>query len=78
MRKLIWLGAATTMLLAGAVASTTSGHSAIESSIGAIQIDTYSMMANEKNLPSQESLNLRMWSDNGSAVTDIVSGTEAR
>ena len=78
MRKLIWFGAATTMLLAGAVASTTSSHSAIESSIGAAQIDTYSMMVNEKNLPSQESLNLRMWPDNGSAVTDVVSGTKVR
>ena len=77
MRKLIWFGAATTMLLAGAVASTTSSHSAI-TSIRAAQIDTYAMMVNEKNLPSQESLNLRMWPDNGSAVTDVVSGSEVR
>ena len=77
MRKLIWFGAATTMLLAGAVASTTSSHSAI-ASIRAAQIDTYAMMVNEKNLPSQESLNLRMWPDNGSAVTDVVSGTKVR
>ena len=72
MRKLILFGAATTILLAGAVASTTSSHSAIETSIVTAQIDPLSMMANAKNLPSQESLNLRMLPDNG--VTDFVSG----
>jgi hypothetical protein len=33
---------------------------------------------NAKNLPSQESLNLKMWPDNRVAVTDVVSGTEVR
>jgi hypothetical protein len=47
MRKLILFGAATTMLLAGAVAWTTSTHSAIEPSIDTAQIDPLlSMMAN--------------------------------
>ena len=77
MRKLILFGAATTMLLAGAVAWTTASHSAIEPSVGA-QIDLLSMMANAKDLPSQESLNLKMWPNNGVAVTDVVSGTEVR
>jgi hypothetical protein len=77
MRKFILFGAATTMLLAGAVAWTTSSHSAIEASVGTTQIDPLSMMANAKNLPSQESLNLKMWPDNGVAVTDFVSGAEA-
>ena len=76
MRKLILFGAATTMLLAGAVAWTTSSHSAIEPLIGTAQIDPLSMMATAKKLPSQESLNLKMWPDNGVAVTDFVSGTE--
>lgn len=78
MRKLILFGAATTMLLAGAVAWTTSSHSAIEHSVGTAQIDPLSMMANAKDLPSQESLNLKIWPNNGVAVTDVVSGTEVR
>jgi len=43
MRKLILFGAATTMLLAGAVVWTTSSHSAIEPLIEAPQIDPLSM-----------------------------------
>jgi hypothetical protein len=78
MRKLILFGAATTMLLASAVAWTTSSHSAIEPSIGTAQIDPLSMMANARDLPSQEALTLRMWPKNGVSVTDVVSGTEVR
>ena len=78
MRKLILFGAATTMLLAGALVWTTSSHSAIEPLIEAPQIDPLSMMANGKNLSSQESLNLKMWPDNGVAITDFVSGAEVR
>ena len=77
MRKLILLCAATTMLLAGAVAWTTASHSAIEPSIGTAQIDPLSMMANAKDLPSQESLNSKIWPNNV-AVTDVVTGTEVR
>ena len=77
MRKLILFGAAT-MLLAVLVAWTTSSHSAIETSIVTAQIDPLSMMANAKDLPSQESLTLKMWPNNGVAVTDVVSGTEVR
>jgi hypothetical protein len=78
MRKLMLFGAPTTMLLAGVVAWTTSSHSAIKPSIGTGQIDPFSMMVNARNLPSQESLNLKMWPDNRVAVTDVVSGTEVR
>ena len=30
-----------------------------------VRIDPFSMMVNAKDLPSQESLNLKMWPDNG-------------
>jgi hypothetical protein len=78
MRELIMFGAATTMLLAAAVAWTTSSHSAIKPSIGTAQIDPLSMMANAWDLPSQEALTLRMWPKNGVSVTDVVGGTEVR
>jgi len=65
MRRLILFGAATTMLLAGIVAWTTSGHSTVKPSAGTAQIDPFSMMVNAKNLPSQEELTLEMWLDNG-------------
>ena len=78
MRKLMLFGAATTMLLAETVAWTTASHPAIEHSVGTAQIDPLSMMANVKDLPSQESLNLRIWPNNVVAVTDVVSGTEVR
>ena len=78
MRKLMLFGAATTMLLAGVVAWTTSSHSAIKTSIGTAQIDPFSMMVNARNLPSQEWLNMKLWPDNRVAVTGVVSGTEVR
>jgi hypothetical protein len=31
----------------------------------ASSLDPFSLMANAKNLPSQESLNAKMWPDNG-------------
>jgi hypothetical protein len=65
MRKLILFGAATTMLLAGAVAWTTSSHSAVKAAIESPQIDPFSLMVNAKNLPTQESLNAKMWPDKG-------------
>ena len=78
MRKLILFGAATTILLAGAMAWTTSSHSAIGPSVEIAQIDPLSMMVSERNLPRQESLNLTMWPNNRTAVTEVVSGTEVR
>ena len=64
MRKLLLFCAATTMLLAGAVAWTTSSHSAVKAVIES-PIDPFSLMVNAKNLPSQESLNAKMWPDKG-------------
>jgi hypothetical protein len=64
MRKLILFSAATTMLLAAVVAWTTAGHSTIKPSAGTAQIDPFSMMLDGKDLPTQEELNLEMWSDN--------------
>ncbi|MFY9896619.1 MAG: hypothetical protein WBG18_18790 [Xanthobacteraceae bacterium] len=65
MRKISLVGIATTVMLAGIAAWASSSHSAVEAAIGRPQIDPLSLMANAKNLPSQESLNLKMWPDNG-------------
>jgi hypothetical protein len=46
----------------GAAAWTSSSHSAVKPAPA--QIDPLSMMAKAKNLPSQESLNAKMWPDN--------------
>jgi hypothetical protein len=50
-------------MLAGIAASASSSHSAVKAAPP--QIDPFSLMANARNLPSQESLNLKMWPDNG-------------
>jgi hypothetical protein len=65
MRKVSLFGIAITMMLAGIAAWANSSYSAVEAAIGRSQIDPLSLMANAKNLPSQESLNLKMWPDNG-------------
>ena len=52
------------MMLAGIAAWASSSHSAVETAIAPPQIDPMSLMANAKNLPSQEALNLKMWPDN--------------
>ena len=62
MRKLSLFGIAIIMILAGAAAWTSSSHSAVKPAPA--QIDPLSMMAKAKNLPSQESLNAKMWPDN--------------
>jgi hypothetical protein len=54
------------MMLAGISDSST--YSAVEAAIRPPQIDPFSLMAIAKNLPSQESLNLKMWPDNGPDV----------
>ena len=38
---------------------------AIKAAVVSPQIDPFSLMGNAKNLPSQELLNLKMWSANG-------------
>jgi hypothetical protein len=65
MRKISLVGIATTVILAGIAAWASSSHSAVEAVIGRPQIDPLSLMTNAKNLPSQESLNLKMWPDDG-------------
>jgi hypothetical protein len=64
MRKVSLFGIAIIMMLAGVAAWASSSHSAVKATIAAPQIDPLSLMANAKNLPSQESLNLKMWPDN--------------
>jgi hypothetical protein len=65
MRKVSLFGIAITMMLAGIAAWASSSHSAVKAPIGATQIDPFSLMANAKNLPSQEELNRKLWPDNG-------------
>jgi hypothetical protein len=63
MRKLSLFGIITMVMLAAIAASVSSSHSALKAAPA--QIDPFSLMANARNLPSQESLNLKMWPDNG-------------
>jgi hypothetical protein len=65
MRKVSLFGIVITMMLAGITAWANSGHSAVKAAVVSPQIDPFSLMANAKDLPSQESLNLKMWPDNG-------------
>ena len=65
MRKVSLFAVAITMLLAGIAAWVSSSHSAVKAAVVTPQIDPFSLMANAKNLPSQEELNLKMWPDNG-------------
>jgi hypothetical protein len=65
MRKLGFFGIAMVVMLAGIAVWAGSSHSAVKAAIGSSQIDPLSLMATAKNLPSQESLNLKMWPDNG-------------
>jgi hypothetical protein len=65
MRKVSLFAIAIIMVLAGVAAWVSSNHSAAKAAIAAPQIDPLSLMANAKNLPTQESLNLKMWPDDG-------------
>ena len=62
MRKASLFGIVITMMIAGIAvwASSSAGKAAI----GFPQIDPFSLMANAKNLPSQEELNRELWPDN--------------
>jgi hypothetical protein len=53
------------VMLAGIAAWASSNHSAVKATIAAPQIDPLSLMENAKNLPTQESLNLKMWPEDG-------------
>jgi hypothetical protein len=65
MAKISLFGIAAVLMLAGIVAWASPTHSAVKDVIGPAPIDPLSLMANAKNLPSQESLTLEMWPDNG-------------
>jgi hypothetical protein len=65
MRRIVLVGLATILLLAVFAAGANTRPSPVEAAIRPPQIDPFSLMANAKNLPSQEELNLKMWPDNG-------------
>ena len=65
MVRISLFGIAAVLMLAGIVAWASPTHSAVKDVIGPAPIDPLSLMANAKNLPSQESLNLKMWPSNG-------------
>ena len=64
MRRISLFTIAIIMILGGAAAWSSSSHSAVKSPIGSAQIDPLSL-AKAKNLPTQESLNLKMWPEDG-------------
>ena len=63
--KISLFGIAAILMFAGIVAWASPTHSAVKDVIGPAPIDPLSLMANAKNLPSQGSLTLEMWPDNG-------------
>ena len=63
--KISTFAIATALILAGIATWANSGHSSAQAAIETAQIDPLPLMANAKNLPSQESLTLKMWPDNG-------------
>jgi hypothetical protein len=65
MRRVSLFAIAIIMILGGAAAWSSSSHSAVKPPIASAQIDPLSLMANAKNLPTQESLNLKMWPEDG-------------
>jgi hypothetical protein len=65
MRKVSLFGIAITIMFASVAVWASSSHSAVKAAIGAPQVDPFSLMANAKNLPSQEELNSKLWPDNG-------------
>ena len=65
MAMLSLFGIVITMMLAGVAAWVSSSRSAVKAAVVSPQIDPFSLMANAKNLPSQEELNLKMWPSNG-------------
>ena len=65
MRKISLFGIAISMILGGAAAWSSASHSAVKPPMESAQIDPLSLMAKAKNLPTQESLNLKMWPEDG-------------
>ena len=64
MARITLVGIAAVLMLTGIVASASSSH-AVKAAIVPPQIDPFSLEASAKDLPSQESLTLKMWPDNG-------------
>jgi hypothetical protein len=64
MARISLLGIAAVLMLTGIAAWASSSH-AVKAAIVPAQIDPFSLEATAKNLPSQESLTLKMWPDNG-------------
>ena len=64
MARISLFGIAAVLMLTGIAAWASSSH-AVKAAVVSPQIDPFSLMANAKNLPSQESLTLKMWPDNG-------------
>ena len=65
MARISLFGITAVLMLSGITLWVSSSHSAVNAAIEPPQIDAFSLMANAKNLPSQESLTLKMWPDNG-------------
>ena len=65
MARISLFGIAAVLMLTGITVWASSSHSAVKAAVVSPQIDPFSLMANAKNLPSQEELNLKMWPDNG-------------
>ena len=65
MARISLFGIAAVLMLTSIAVWVGSSHSAVKAAIEPPQIDPFSLMANAKNLPSQESLTLKMWPDNG-------------
>ena len=65
MARISLFGIAAVLMLTGITVWVSSSHSAVKAAVASPQIDPFSLMANAKNLPSQEALNLKMWPDNG-------------
>jgi hypothetical protein len=64
MARISLFGIAAVLMLTGIAAWASSSH-AVKAAIVPAQIDPFSLEATAKNLPSQESLTLKMWPDNG-------------
>ena len=65
MARISLFGIAAVLMLTGITVWVSSSHSAVKAAVVSPQIDPFSLMANAKNLPSQEELNLKMWPSNG-------------
>ena len=64
MARISLFGIAAVLMLTG-IAVWVSSSRAVKAAVVSPQIDPFSLMANAKNLPSQEELNLKMWPSNG-------------